>query len=150
MSADNSAGIFLVSDDNHILIGHPTGSDGYCWTIPKGRIEKGETIIEAAVRETLEETSFSIPDEFISYSLKRVKYRNRRKYLNAIVILERDNTHIGRFKKKSLKCNSFHGHGIPEIDDFMWATIKQARRMLHYTQVGCLDEIEKLIGESDE
>ncbi len=38
-------------------------SDGGCWTAPSGKLEKGETPLEAAVRELQEETGFLLSSE---------------------------------------------------------------------------------------
>ena len=60
----NSAGILLyrLSDEGcQVLLGHPGGplyanlDDGW-WSLPKGQVESGETLLAAAVREFGEET----------------------------------------------------------------------------------------------
>ena len=43
-----------------------TGKDG--WEIPAGRIEDGESVIEAVNRETLEETGYQTRDHEIIYT----------------------------------------------------------------------------------
>ena len=35
--------------------------------------------------------------------------------------------------------------GFPEMDKWIFVTIKEARDLLHYTQVYCLDKIEEII-----
>jgi Predicted NTP pyrophosphohydrolase len=59
-----SAGILmyrLTDEGFQVLLGHPGGPlytsiDNGCWSIPKGQVEAGETIFEAACREFCEET----------------------------------------------------------------------------------------------
>ena len=50
-----SAGL-LILHNNKILLIHPTNAPWYgTYSIPKGKLEKDETIIQAAIRETEEE-----------------------------------------------------------------------------------------------
>jgi ADP-ribose pyrophosphatase YjhB (NUDIX family) len=52
---ETSAGIILTFNKK-ILVCHPTNASLFgTWSIPKGHIEEGEELIEAAYRETLEE-----------------------------------------------------------------------------------------------
>lgn len=48
---EKSAGIVLVHDNKVVLLKRPR-----YWELPKGHIEQGETELEAAKRETIEET----------------------------------------------------------------------------------------------
>ena len=63
-----SAGILMyrrTDEGCQVLLGHPGGplysakDDGY-WSIPKGQVEAGETIFEAANREFCEETGLAL------------------------------------------------------------------------------------------
>ena len=50
-----SAGLLIIQD-NKILLAHPTNAPWYgSYTIPKGKVEDGETYIDTAIRETKEE-----------------------------------------------------------------------------------------------
>jgi 8-oxo-dGTP pyrophosphatase MutT (NUDIX family) len=49
----------LVTDGNHILLGHATRSPR--WDIPKGVAEAGESFAETAARELNEETGLAAP-----------------------------------------------------------------------------------------
>ena len=47
-----------------------------------------------------------------------------------------------------LKCNSFVSEdrgGFPEMDDFKFVTINEAKLLLHESQVKCLDKIKELL-----
>ena len=57
-----AGGMFIVREDHRILIGHPTNHAPNVWSIPKGKIETGETSLEGAIRETLEETNIDLSD----------------------------------------------------------------------------------------
>ncbi|MFM8548717.1 MAG: NUDIX hydrolase [Betaproteobacteria bacterium] len=50
----------LVDERNRVLLREPKGHyDGYMWTFPKGRPDKGESADTAALREVKEETGYS-------------------------------------------------------------------------------------------
>jgi 8-oxo-dGTP diphosphatase len=54
-----SFGGVLFDDEGRVLIRRPTGEfDGYVWTFPKGRMEKGTTPEETALKEVREETGY--------------------------------------------------------------------------------------------
>jgi len=49
----------LLSEDGRVLLHEPIDhTDGYVWTWPKGRPEKGENPAQTALREVYEETGF--------------------------------------------------------------------------------------------
>lgn len=55
-----SAGLLIIQN-NKILLAHPTNAPWYgSYTIPKGKIENGESYLEAALRETKEEIGIVI------------------------------------------------------------------------------------------
>ena len=61
-----SAGIIFVWE-NKILLCHPTNSSSYkSFSFPKGGVNKGETLIDAAIRECKEETGIIANENNIS------------------------------------------------------------------------------------
>lgn len=49
----------LIDDRQRVLLRRPTGDyDGYVWTFPKGRPDRGETAEQAALREVEQETGY--------------------------------------------------------------------------------------------
>lgn len=72
----HSCGVLLFNEKKEFLILHkfPQGRD-----LPKGHLEKGETLIEAAKRELREETGISddfiINDEFLFENIYYSKYK---------------------------------------------------------------------------
>ncbi|SFL40037.1 8-oxo-dGTP diphosphatase [Halogranum rubrum] len=53
-----AAGGLLVRDDGAVCLVHRPRYDD--WAIPKGKLEPGETLVEAAVREVREETRCAV------------------------------------------------------------------------------------------
>ncbi|KTG29262.1 NUDIX hydrolase [Haloferax profundi] len=53
-----AAGGLLRRDDGHICLVHRPRYDD--WSLPKGKVEPGETLVETAVREVSEETRCSV------------------------------------------------------------------------------------------
>ena len=55
-----SAGLVIIQKGT-ILLGHPTGQKWYgSYSFPKGHVEPGENLLDAAIRETQEEIGLSI------------------------------------------------------------------------------------------
>ena len=78
MAIVKSSGLAIVYKGK-LLLGHPTGHRDDSLTIPKGKIDKGETKIEAARRETLEEVGIDVPIELIGKEGVEITYRKSRK-----------------------------------------------------------------------
>jgi ADP-ribose pyrophosphatase YjhB (NUDIX family) len=78
---DKSAGLVLICN-NKILLGHPTGSSWKgTYSIPKGHIEKNETELDAAIRETFEEVGVKVKKSEISDEKLVIDYaRNGKTY----------------------------------------------------------------------
>jgi len=61
-----AAGLVVIQD-NKILLVHPTNSPWWgTYSIPKGGVDKKEDVLEAAIRETYEETGIKIKKSNIS------------------------------------------------------------------------------------
>lgn len=88
-----AAGLVVIQD-NKILLVHPTGASWWkSYSIPKGHVEAGENLIDAAKRETKEEAGIKIqnlkiknknPINFIDYTDKKGKVYKRVYYFVAI------------------------------------------------------------------
>jgi 8-oxo-dGTP diphosphatase len=142
-----TAGIFVINSDKELLVAHPTGHD--FWSIPKGKLEEGETITEAAIRETWEETNFVVNKGAKLHELERVKYKHGKKVLYPMVLIE--DIDEQSFVSQELKCNTLvdanarWNAGKPEMDDFKWVSLTEAKDILHYTQAGCIETIVELL-----
>lgn len=149
MSKTVAAGIFLVNKENKLLVCHPTNHKPTFWSIPKGKVEDGEYYLDAAIRETYEETNVKLTDCKRFITLEPMTYKHKKKVLYPFVVFETENYHID-FKKFDLKCNSFvpaDRGGFPEMDAYQWVSLDEAKTMLHETQVECIDKIKKIIDE---
>ncbi len=138
----STCGIFLISLDNLILIGHPT--NGTKWSIPKGELDEGETTLECAIREFKEEANIFLSRHQIN-DLSNVKYSHGKKtlvpfYFKSLIV-------ASEFSPKCYSMVELPGQEpFPEIDEFKWVTLEEAKELLHETQVEALKELEGIGG----
>ena len=144
-----SAGIFIVRKDGKLLICHPTKDETDNWSIPKGKVEDGESFIDAAIRETYEETNIDLTKhyDFAIHKFKPVMYKHGKKTLYPFLFHEKDESNFN-WDDVDLKCNSNvpeHIGGYPEMDDYAFVSLDKAMDCLHDTQASCLDKIKEII-----
>jgi ADP-ribose pyrophosphatase YjhB (NUDIX family) len=147
MAKTLAAGIFLVNKEKQVLICHPTNHPKDVWSIPKGKIEDGEEPVDAAIRETYEESNVDLSKAESFIPLEVQNYSHKKKSIKAFLVLESKNPDVD-FDSFEFKCNSNvpeERGGFPEMDDFVWVDIEIARDLLHPTQIASLDKIEELI-----
>jgi predicted NUDIX family NTP pyrophosphohydrolase len=114
-----------------VLIVHASGNYNRHkpWSIPKGLADEGESLEDAARRETLEEAGVTagelVPLGHITYT----KTRNR---VHAFA---------GACPAGTPRCASW------EIDQAQFVPIAKARELLHPDQLPFLDRLEELLGE---
>ncbi len=141
-----TAGIFFIRKDYHVLICHPTKHKENVWSIPKGRIEDGEDEIDAAVRETFEETNIDVSDWLIIHNLEPAPYPSGKKVLYGLALFESQNRFS--FDLFDIKCNSnvpLDLGGFPEMDGYKWVPIDEAEKLVHAAQINCLEQIKLII-----
>ncbi len=143
------AGIFIVRNDGNLLICHPTNHPEDFYSIPKGKIEENESILQAALRETQEESNIDLKNMvgFESHYIGHSTYKNKRKELFGFLYLERPDSKIN-WDNIEIKCTSKVSDdigGFMEMDGFKWVTIKDASKVLHEAQVKFLTEITKIL-----
>lgn len=126
-----SAGV-IVSDGTHVILGHIT--NGNDWDLPKGRVDVGESMLQAAVRELEEETGLHAPPEQL-IPLGVHTYTNAKD----LMIYVWPQTQMP--DPHTLICTSLFtdttGKQIPELDDFVsvdWQHLESYTRQ-HMTHV---------------
>jgi 8-oxo-dGTP pyrophosphatase MutT (NUDIX family) len=145
MSKTIAAGVFLVKKNGTVLICHPTNHHADFWSIPKGKLDEGETALAAAIRECFEESNISLLfNEKNMIALEPVNYGHKKKMIYPFVALESRTENLD-WDKFDVKCNSnvpLDRGGFPEMDDFKWVSFEEASSLLHETQVACLDKVK--------
>jgi predicted NUDIX family NTP pyrophosphohydrolase len=146
-----SAGILLyrrIDDGIEVLIAHPGGPlwakrrEG-SWSIPKGLVAPGESLLDTARREFAEETGFVLPS-------------GTGKPLGEVQLPSRKLVHAWAFEgdadPAALESNTFEMEWpprsgrrttFPEIDVVEWVTPHRAALLLHPAQVAFVDRLLK-------
>ena len=110
-----SCGVVILSPQREVLLCHVTGQNH--WDLPKGGIDAGETPLQAALRETFEETGLRLHAEAL-VELGRIKYTGK-KNLHLFA------TRMPRIDVSQLRCESRYldhhsGRRLPEMDGYGW------------------------------
>lgn len=72
-----SAGLVIIHN-NKILLVHPTNAPWYhSFSIPKGEVEEGEDLLEAAIRETKEEIGVTYGRTYIDNTPHKIEYKDK-------------------------------------------------------------------------
>ena len=110
-----SCGTVVLTQERELLLCHVTGQRH--WDLPKGGIHDGESPLEAALRETHEETGLRL-DATSVVDLGRHTYTGKKDlHLFAVMTL--------RIDPRELRCDSCFvergsGRSRPEMDGFGW------------------------------
>ena len=117
MKHEISCGTITIHDGKVLLIKQNRGYIGF----PKGHVEQGETEIEAAVRETKEETNI---DVLVNEDYKYIINYNVNDHINKDVIF---------YLAKPISYDLVKQD--QEIDEVMWVDIDKVYDMLNYDDV---------------
>ena len=132
-----SAGLAIIYK-GQILLGHTTGRK---WTnsfgIPKGGIDKGESKLDAAIRETYEEVGIKIPRKLID-STEYTFVVTSRKYANKVVyyyiVMIDDLKQLGlkdlKVPKKQLQVEEIDWAGFFGYDEAMDKVMQSQREVI--------------------
>lgn len=140
-----TCGIYLYDIIRSVfLIGHVTGLEIY--SIPKGEPDLiDNNNLETAIRELREETGLIFNELGIiqSVEFETIKFPDKDRYLKPFLITfapeELPKTFCDSYFTKS------DGTKLPEIDDFKWIKISEAKEHLPLVQLHYLPKIKEII-----
>ena len=150
--AKESAGILVWrsrDDEPQVLLAHPGGplfrsKDLGAWTIPKGEVEPGEDLLDAARREFSEETGFPVEGPFVKLGTVRLKSgKNVHAWAAAG---DCDPAQMeGNLFEMEWPPRSGRRQRFPEIDRVEFFTLGEALRRINPAQIPLIDELERLL-----
>ncbi len=110
-----SCGVVIVNDEHELLLCHVTGQNH--WDLPKGGINVGESPLQAALRETREETGLRLAAAEL-VDLGRFAYTHKKDLHLFAACTERFD--INTLQCESHFCERYSGNQLPEMDGFGW------------------------------
>lgn len=118
-----------IGSIEYLLIKHKNGGH---WSFPKGHMEAGETEIETAVREILEETGLDVKiDQNFRFEME---YSPKPKILKKVVYF------VAETKIKEIVCQ------IEEVIDSIWVGYESAtRKLIHIESRNLMVDAHKYI-----
>ena len=144
-------GIILLNNNNHVFVGKRKDNPGNNWQMPQGGVDKGESIIAAAKRELIEETSindvkiikeidqmyeYELPENLVGIIWKG-KFRGQKQKWFVARFLGLDN---------EVNINTKH----PEFIEWKWIEPKKLPEVIVYFKkklyINLLKEINLIIG----
>ena len=141
-----SAGFLIRSADDKYLIVKPFGGSTKGWGIPKGKRDQGENILDAALRETYEETALHVDgspnieyegEPFFHYTVDTTEGGTKKKFLKHVYVFRAYVTK--EVKDFPFKCLTFLEDGRPEIEKYEWVTLEEAYERVVKSQKGIFE-----------
>ena len=153
----NSAGILVYRRRPaglEVFLVHPGGpfwakKDLGAWSIPKGEFGDAESALDAARREFTEETGQMIDGEFLTLTPSK---QPSRKIVHGFAVegdVDADNIVSNEFEMEWPPRSGVRQR-FPEVDRGAWFAIAEAKKRVHAGLVPVLDELERLIGGTEE
>jgi 8-oxo-dGTP diphosphatase len=109
-----AAGGVVVADDGQVLLVHRPRYDD--WTLPKGKLDRGETFEEAALREVREETGLRCT---LGREVATTEYRD-----------SKDRPKVVRYWLMEVEGGDFRAND--EVDEVRWLPVTDAAELLTY------------------
>lgn len=145
-----SAGILLFRrrpGGVEVLLGHPggpyfEGKDVGAWSIPKGQVEDGESLLAVAKREFSEETGHVVGSNARLIELGSIRQRGG-KTVHAWAFegdLDPDEARSNTFRMEWPPRSGIFIE-VPEVDRVDWFTPEQARVAMNPAQVALVDTL---------
>jgi len=121
---DISCGILVLNERRELFMAHVTGTSH--WDIPKGLKDDGELPMDAALRETREETSLDLAGENLIDLGEMAYLAQKRLHLFATSMASSD------IDPDACHCTSMFEHWktgkeLPEADGFAWVPWQKVR-----------------------
>jgi len=140
-----SSGVIIVLKNEKVLICHPSNNDKWfgSYSFPKGGIDEGETIKQAALRELFEETSVKLDESKISKEPLVLDYMNYKKkdvvYKKIYLFI----MYINDISEIGLDSEVIPNHKLPfgEIDWAGFISKEEAKLRLFHRSVPIIDKI---------
>jgi len=129
----------LFNMDKQVLLGvspqkYKTKDKPHSWDIAgKGHIGVGDSVIESAKKEVQEETNLDIDLDDCNL-IDIVSYQSGNMYVFAVKDIDKDS---------DIRCNAFfdmYGKKFPEIKEFSWATLEEAKQMMYKSLCDAFDK----------
>jgi predicted NUDIX family NTP pyrophosphohydrolase len=149
-AAKLSAGLLLYrvrEGATEVLLGHPGGpywahKDDGAWSMPKGEASSNEDLLEAARRETFEETGFSPAGPFVP--LGSITQKSG-KVVHAWAALHDGDVTTARSNIIQIEWPPRSGRriDIPELDRAEYFSLADARIKVNPAQIAFLDRLEE-------
>jgi 8-oxo-dGTP diphosphatase len=127
----------LVTSSNQLLLAQRKSSHGAgTWDTPGGHLEPGETIVECAIRETLEETGIQLSAKnIIELGFTEDFFEKEgRHYISCVVKCEIDKTkHIAVVKEPDKVASEWEWHDLSNLPDPLFISLENAlaKNLLH-------------------
>lgn len=135
-----------------LLVAHPGGPyfrrrHESSWTIPKGMVDDGESLLEAAKREFEEETGFS-PNGESYLPLGEIKQRSGKRVHAWAFEGDCDPQKFSSVEfELEWPPRSGRTAQFPEVDQLRFVDTDEARRLLNKSQVAFVDRLLEVLGE---
>ncbi len=83
MSENKAVRVWLINSQNQVLMGKRLSKQGFgMFCVPGGKPEKNESLVDAAIRETWEETGIHITPRMLEFVADTYDYANGVRYVN--------------------------------------------------------------------
>jgi 8-oxo-dGTP pyrophosphatase MutT (NUDIX family) len=117
-----SCGVLLFNEHDQLFLAHATGNRH--WDVPKGLSDPGEAPLQAALRETEEETGIRL-DERGWFDLGRHTYRPGKDLQLFARRVSTTRVVVGDCICTSMFVHARSGRSLPEADSFGWFELDQ-------------------------
>lgn len=139
-----SAGVIIILNNDKILLCHPSNAKWFgSYSFPKGGVDEGETIKQAALRELFEETSVRITEDMISDEPISLDYMNYKKKGVVYKRIYLYTLYISDISEIGLESEVISRSKLP-LDEIDWAgfvTKEESKLRLFHRSVPILDRI---------